>query len=140
MTVYLHSFLALIVMNGQAVCCSVSPVLHQLALYVFNCSMYSHLDLVGLCGMSVYLYSGSISLGLVKKGSITLFRSVFATLNRYFINYPVKWPQNPKLFVITITTIGHFTYVCCHVAHSFPSTRLLKTTTYCCNNFTFCRS
>jgi len=53
MTVYLHSFLALIMMNGQAVCCAVSPMFRQLALYIFDCSMYSHLHLVGLCGMSV---------------------------------------------------------------------------------------
>jgi len=67
MTVYLHSFLTLSVMNGQAVCCAVSPMLHQLALYVFSCSVYSHHHLVGLCGMSVWLYSVSITLDLVKK-------------------------------------------------------------------------
>lgn len=128
MTVYLHLFLALTVMNGQAVCCAVSPVLHQLALYVFNCSLYSHLHLLGLCGMSVQLCSVSITLGLVKKANITLFISVFATLNGYIINYSDKWPQNLKLFVLIITTIRHFTYVCCHLAQTFPNTCLLKTT------------
>lgn len=76
MTVYIHSFLALTVMNGQAVCCAVSSVLHQLELYVFNCSVYSHLHLVGLCGMSVQLCSVSITLGSVKKANIALFISV----------------------------------------------------------------
>jgi len=116
MRVYLHLFLVLTVMNGQAVYCAVSPVLHQLALYVFNCSLYSHLHLVGLCGMSVKLCSVSITLGLVKKAYITLFVSVFATLNGYFINSD-KRPQNLKLFVIIITTTRHVTYVCCHLAH-----------------------
>ena len=66
-----------------------------------------------------------------------MFRSVFATLNGYFINYYYKWPQNLKLFFIIITTSRHFTYVCCHLAQTFPSTCLLKTNAYCCNNFTF---